>query len=797
MTLCAAAPLCGNQAFRGRARPPVRLSAYPPVRPSARPPLLTRCRKAVKLPSLERDVNRRPAVRGPVIPPPECRISTHPVCRARPGLAVFGAGLFALLIGLATVGSVAAQEPDRVVRQLEFEGAKAIPKATLAAAIGTTNSSWFATSWLVRWIGLGAKRYFNETEFRRDVLRLEVLYKRSGFPDVAVDTAVRRTDKDAYVTFRIREGRPIRIFRITIRGVDSLRQRAQGRLLLDLPLREGDVFNRYVMQTSADTITTRLKNHGYPEAAVYTSFESSRTEYTANVTFDVDPGRRARFGAVRVEGTQRLDSAIVPDLLVARTGRPYSRELLFQSQRNLYKTDLVRSATVDIDSARYTPGDSVPILVRVAESPPFRIRTGLGYATTECFRGQAAFAVRDFFGQGRVFELSGNVSRIGVGRPFDFGFDQNICSVSREDVIGSSRFNYQLSATIRRPAFVSPNNTLSLTAFAERRSEFKVYLRTDIGSTVEVLHETPRRRFPMSLSYTISYGRTEATPASFCAFFNACTPEVIDQLQQRRLLSAVTGRISVPRANSPIDPTRGYNATFEVTYASKLLGSSEFQQFTRVLADAAWYRQLTRGVVLSWHLRGGLIFSPAVALGAQSNAFIPPEQRFYAGGPNDVRGFRRNELGPVVYVVTETALASVHDSASRLLPDSVQVSPTGGNTLVVGNVELRLPSPVFASRMRLAAFVDGGMLWERGRLDLAPAALRVTPGFGLRIATPLGPARLDLAYNPYAALRGTLFKTDSAGALTKVQDGFSVDRRSRAPLIGIPLTVQFSVGQPF
>jgi outer membrane protein assembly complex protein YaeT len=736
-------------------------------------------------------------VRGPVVPPPERRISLRPVHRARPGVRLLQAGILAISIALASSRPAVAQRPDRVVRQLKFEGNKAITSVTLAAAIGTTNSSWFATSPLVRWIGLGAKRYFSETEFRRDVLRLEVLYKRSGFPDVAVDTAVRRTDEDAYVTFRIREGRPIRITKVNIRGVDSLRQQALGRLLLDLPLREGDVFNRYVMQASADTLSSRLRNHGYPEATVYTSFESSRTAYTSNVTFDIDPGRRARFGPVRVEGTERLDSSIVPDLLVARTGRPYSRDLMYQSQRNLYKTDLVRSATVDIDSAHYTPGsDTVPILVRLIESPPFRLRTGLGYATTECFRSQAAFTVRDFFGQGRIFELSGNVSRIGVGRPFDFGFDKNICSVSREDSIGSTRFNYQLSATIRRPAFVSPNNTLSLTAFAERRSEFKVYLRTDIGATVELFHETPRRRFPISLAYSISYGRTEATPASFCAFFNACTSDVIDQLEERRLLAAVTAQISMPRANSPIDPSRGSNASLEVTHASKLLGSSEFEQFTRVLADAAWYRPLSRGVVLSWHVRGGVIFSPRIAVGSQTNAFVPPEQRFYAGGPNDVRGFRRNELGPVVYVVRDSTLRNA-GSPEALAPDSVQVSPTGGNSLVGGNIELRFPSPIFSTRMRLATFVDAGMLWERGRPDLAPAALRITPGVGLRVATPLGPARLDLAYNPYSALRGSLFQTDSAGNLTKVQDNFAVDRRSRDPIFHIPLTLQFSVGQPF
>ena len=88
------------------------------------------------------------------------------------------------------------------------------------------------------------------------------------------------------------------------------------------------------------------------------------------------------------------------------------------------------------------PATRCPILVRVSESPPFRVRAGVGYATTECFRTQAAWTVRNFLGQGRVLDITGNVSRIGVGRPFDFGFDKNICSVSREDSIGSSRFNY-------------------------------------------------------------------------------------------------------------------------------------------------------------------------------------------------------------------------------------------------------------------------------------------------------------------------------------------------------------------
>ena len=108
-----------------------------------------------------------------------------------------------------------------------------------------------------------------------------------------------------------------------------------------------------------------------------------------------------------------------------------------------------------------------------------------------------------------------------------------------------------------------------------------------------------------------------------------------------------------------------------------------------------------------------------------------------------MRGFERNELGPVVYVVSKAEVDAAAADNRPIRSDSVRVSATGGNTLAVGNVELRVPAPFFASRLRLAAFVDAGGAWQRGDGD---PVIRVTPGLGLRIATPLGPARLDVAY---------------------------------------------------
>jgi outer membrane protein insertion porin family len=706
---------------------------------------------------------------------------------------VRGVAAAALALLLAAAVPLGAQEPPRVVRQLNFDGNTAIPDEVLASAIATTNSSWFARAFLFRWLGLGEKRYFDEQEFKRDGVRLAVLYRRSGYPHVQIDTIVRRMPENVYITFRIAEGAPIRVTDLTVSGVDSLRGTLRREVLLDLPLHVGDPFNRYTMQVTADTVSRRLRDRGYPAARVFTGFEVDRDAETAKVSFDVTPGRKTVIGRVQVDGVTRVEPQLVRNLLIARPGRLYSQDELYQSQRNLYSSDLFRYASVNIDSAKIqSDADSVPILVQVSEARRRRIRGGLGYGTDDCFRGSLGWTTRNFLGSGgRILDLTSLISKVGVGRPFDWGLDRSICGSSREDSVGSAKVNFNLGASIRRPAFLSPNNTIAVSLFTERRSEFKVYLRQETGTAITFRRETPKHRYPLSLAYTLSYGRTEATAESFCASFNACTPDVVALLRQNRVLATLTASGTLPKVNNPIDPSRGSLSSLELTWSSRFLGSSAFEQFFRTVADYSWYRPIGRQVVFSWRVRGGAIFAPSVGVESLTGTFIPPEQRFYAGGPNDVRGFDRNELGPVVYVVPQGEVDTAAMQGRPIDASRVTVAATGGNTLAVGNVEIRVPSPVFSSRLRLAAFVDAGGVWQRGSENSTPV-IRVTPGVGLRLATPLGPARLDVAYNPYKLQAGTLFQVDTLGGLTPVpgQGSYVLNRNGK-------LTFHFAVGQAF
>jgi outer membrane protein insertion porin family len=73
---------------------------------------------------------------------------------------------------------------------------------------------------------------------------------------------------------------------------------------------------------------------------------------------------------------------------------------------------------------------------------------------------------------------------------------------------------------------------------------------------------------------------------------------------------------------------------------------------------------------------------------------MPPYRNFFGGGPNSVRGFKENYLGP-------------RDSFGN---------PNGGNLMVLNQLEIIFPTPAkFGASARIAAFLDvGGVFHTNG-----------------------------------------------------------------------------------
>ncbi|PYO90182.1 MAG: hypothetical protein DMD66_03420, partial [Gemmatimonadetes bacterium] len=298
----------------------------------------------------------------------------------------------------------------------------------------------------------------------------------------------------------------------------------------------------------------------------------------------------------------------------------------------------------------------------------------------------------------------------------------------------------------------------------------------------------------------------------FCSVFRVCDSTSHQFLRRKHGFGAATVTIVRDRVNNILDPSEGSVSTINLLHASRLIGSDSAYEFNRGEFEVAKYYPIGRRSVFAWRIRGGTILPRKIQIGGQKVAYVPPDQRFYGGGPNSVRGYGRNELGPQVYVLTalpgDTSAAPVVDTAATRRAggdkvfrvadvQGVQSRPTGGNTAIIANAELRLPSPVLPSRMRLGLFVDVGQVWERGEEVITIRDVKVTPGAGVRFTTPLGPVRIDAAYNGYATQRGPLLyqTSDTASTITQIRASYPPLRASKT--FWQKIVLQFAVGQAF
>lgn len=648
---------------------------------------------------------------------------------------------------------------DVRVDDIEFHGNETFPDDELEAAIATTPSSFW------RRVGLffGAQRCLDRVEFERDVLRLRLFYRQRGFYKATVDTVVTTEDPGRVdIDFNIAEGPPVLIDTLRVSGLDTVRD--GPRMARDLEQMRGGRFDRQELQRRVAGIIERLRGQGFARAEVLSGYEVDEIRDRATVDLQFIPGRVMRIASIDVdiqprEGKrQEIPEAEVRRLISLRVGEIFREQDLFRSQRDLYQLETYAHVEIRLaaDSLQ-PPGDSLlAVRVLLSEAAMHSVRVGAGWATLDCFRTQGRFVDRDFIGGARRLEVNARLSKIGVGYPLD-GVEQLCASQVRNDVF-SDTVNYYAGATVRQPLLFGIRLAPSLTLFSERYSELDAYLRrTTIGGVASITRET-RPRTPLTLAYQLEYGRTQAADAVFCAVFNVCELQAISELTQNTQLATARLSLSRDRTDNLYDPRRGDIVRLEWRHSSRLIGS-DFR-FNKWTGEANWYKGLTPSVTFASRLQLGGVLALGTLRGADD--FVPPQERMYGGGPNSVRGYRQNELGPLVYLVNDARVDSILPSGDTIFvaDDTIGVirtSPTGGNALAIANVELRMRPPFLRDLLQFALFVDGGQVYNRRAETVRLDQFRWTPGVGLRIASPVGPIRFDLAYNRYAQQRGPAY----------------------------------------
>ncbi|HEX7123956.1 MAG TPA: BamA/TamA family outer membrane protein, partial [Gemmatimonadaceae bacterium] len=328
------------------------------------------------------------------------------------------------------------------------------------------------------------------------------------------------------------------------------------------------------------------------------------------------------------------------------------------------------------------------------------------------------------------------------------------------------RPTWSVSADFVQPWFFSPNNQIGTTIFAHRRAVPGIMIDRGFGATGAFTHNFGMRS-NTTLGYTFELSEIDASDVYFCVNFGVCVTETIDILGGRHQLAPLSSVTQIDVANDPFTPNRGYRVQIDAEHASSIT-FSDFR-FNRIEVNGSAYFGVTRRSTLATHLRLGWVdpiggTTSALGLGPTvEERIVHPRKRFYAGGSQSVRGFGERQLGPRVLTIspdalTDTALAShctttsIRDGTCNpnipgLPSDAFQPQPLGGTVLAEASVEWRFPL-LPARGLTGAVFLDGALIGTNQLSDLLGATGAITPGFGVRLETPVGPVRLDLGIRP-------------------------------------------------
>jgi hypothetical protein len=681
-------------------------------------------------------------------------------------------GVLAVWCAVPLGAQVPASRPDArpaEVRSIEIVGAGGIDPALVRATIETRETRCRTAVLLpVCALGLGAahdRAFLDEATVREDEERLRLLLATQGFPSASVFAQIDTLRRGGVrVRFLADPGEPLVVRSIRIEGMESVEDRVD---LPRLPIRVGDRLGLAPLETAQRVIAGRLAAAGYAFARVGVPGPLPQSGGPVDLVLEVRAGPLAEFGTTSIHSELPLRGSDLTGFLAFAPGDRFSTAALEQTVERLYRIPLIER--VQVQPAPGTEGGSLvetDLHVTIAEPEGLQLEGAI--SSYACVEGVVGWASRYFLGRPRVVSVSAGASKL-LSEPL-----RNFpCTGLGEDEFAEPDFFVRADLS----QALTPDTWLNLGGGFSRESSPRAFIQRGAIARVSLVHEL-RRGIDITASYSPEHRDNPMAGPLYCALHGVCGGEELDRLTARNTLAPVELALAFgpPRARR-IDPGAPLMAewTFpplpDWTYAGRIafVGAarpmlSDFD-FSRVIAEASLTRYPGRLYQLAGRARAGWLFGDGP---------LPPQVRLFGGGPFGVRGVEPNLLGPRLLTVAPARVQQLGCDEAGDVPDCdgivvdpalVHSRPTGGTALVEATIEGR----VWATpSLQLALFADFGVVRASPAEGEPGGSVRSeslhTPGVGILALTPIGPFRIDMAYDPSPPRTYPLLTRDEEGS---------------------------------
>jgi outer membrane protein insertion porin family len=614
-------------------------------------------------------------------------------------------------------GKKAAGPPEQVITYTVNKG----PQQRLVG-FGFEGNKYFNRELLRERLSIQPLAYASPGRFSQrlldgDAISIRDLYLANGFMQAGVTAQIERDyhskEHDLFVHFRVEEGQQTLVGKFNLEGNHTLKE---NQLVGVIGSAAGQPYSNFNVTADRDNILALYYNEGFPEAQFSVKVEelpATGNHPRVALTYSITEGAQIHVTQVFLSGYEHTRRGVIVREVQVEPGEPLREGDVIETQRRLYNLNVFSRVTVAAQNAAGSdPNKAVEIIVDEAKRYTFAY--GAGVEVQRLGGTDSGPTAGAFEASPRLTLEFAKANLTGRGDTLSF-------KMRASTIQGRALASYIATNIFNKPAF-----SFQATVFADKSRDVTTFTSTRYEGSVQIAQRVSRIT---SLLYRFTYRRVSVDPNSL-----HIAPEQIPLFSQPTLVSEFGTSWVRDRRDNPADATQGTFNSLDVSLAGKPIGSSA--SFVRVFFQNSSFYPLGSKLVFARAARFGIQQTLPDTLSTE----IPLPERFFAGGGASLRGFGLNQAGP---------------------RDPVTGFPVGGQALVIFNQEVRFPMrlPKLGTKLGGAVFYDGGNVFSR----VGTVTLRTTPsaisqstgelsyfahtiGFGFRYATPIGPVRVDLAY---------------------------------------------------
>jgi outer membrane protein insertion porin family len=628
------------------------------------------------------------------------------------------------------------------IRDINIVGNKTFADADVVKVWESGTTNWL--SWYRR------DDQYSREKLSGDLEKLSNFYLDRGYVDFNIEStqvAISPDKRNIYLSANVAEGEVYKVTSVKVSGDTVLPLEEIKKLVV---VTEGSVFSRALVELSSDAIIATLGNIGYAFAQVNPVPDIDRENRTIGLNFFVEPGPRVQVRRIIFKGNTGTADEVLRREMRQFEGAWYSQAAVDRSKIRLQRLGFFEE--VDIETPEVTgQADQVDVVVNVKERNSGQFTFGLGYQSAYGLITSAQLVQNNFLGTGNRFSLAiqnNSFSRqfsMGITNPYftddgvSLGFNVNYSDFSYSDSSANlAQYDNKItSAEVLMGIPLTETDSINLSLGIDRNQ-----ITTDDNSTPPPLIDYmvnalgDRARFPV---FDIDDDNDPNTPPGNDDG-DPSTPDTPATGGLRTWnVNAWRTQLGWQRdsRNDFLLPTRG---TLNRVGAEISLPGSDLEYY-RLSYSLEHYRLLFPwlGLKVAADLGYGDSYGVtadqtcfvydnfgAVIPGETTSCGLPFFKNYYAGGPQSVRGFETNTIGPFYAFSSDFR------------------QPLGGAFKTVGTFEFYFPTLFDNRGTRLAAFVDYGNVYTSPS-DWEAKTLRISSGLSLQWQSPLGPIAISYA----------------------------------------------------